>query len=146
MSETNGTMKEIDIAAVRDEWIAAVNELVTRVEGWCKEMDWVTRKAPKKFKDKRIGAYDAPMLLLQHWDNKLLLEPISRFVAGEDVTGRIDLYTMPEYDDVAVLIRQNNDWKMRVQCGKEESDFVPFTRDSFKDVIETFARRHAETQ
>lgn len=145
MSDTNGAMKDIDVAAVRTEWVAAVNELVARIEGWCKELDWATARAPKRLKDKLLGAYEVPMLLLQQWDTKLLLEPISRFVAGE-ADGRVNLYTMPEYDDVAVLIRRNGNWQMRVQLGKDERDFVPFTRDTFKEVIETFARRHAETQ
>jgi hypothetical protein len=143
MSETNGTTPEVNNVAVRDEWIAAVNELVTRVEGWCKELDWATRRSPKRIKDKALGTFDVPMLLMQQWDAKLLLSPINRFVGGE-ADGRVDLYTMPEYDDVAVLIRRNGDWQMRVQLGKDERDFVPFSRDTFKEVIETFARRHAE--
>jgi hypothetical protein len=142
MSGPNGTPPRADAAAHRDEWIAAVNELVTRVEGWCKELDWATRRAPKRIKDRILGTYELPMLLTQQWDAKLLLNPDEPDRAmGE---GRVNLYTMPEYDDVAVLLRRNGDWTMRVQMGKDERDFVPFTRDAFKDVVETFARRHAE--
>jgi hypothetical protein len=77
---------------VRDEWIAAVNELVIRVEGWCKELDWATRRAPKRITDDHpIGHYAVPMLRMQHWDIQVLLEPASRFGVRND--GQCDLYT-----------------------------------------------------
>lgn len=132
-----------DPTAVRAEWIAAVNELVTRIEGWCKEFDWATRRALKQLKDKPIGAYEVPMLLIQQWDVKLLLEPISRFVAGAN--GRVDLYTMPEYDDMAVLTRENGDWVLlRVEFGRERWPAMSLTCDTFKQVIETFVDRRTE--
>lgn len=143
MSSQNGTSTELNPSALREEWIAAVTELVTQVEGWCKERDWSTRRAPKRIEDKAHGDYEIPMLLMQQWDAKLLLIPISEFV-GLEKDGRVDLYTMPEYDDVAVLIRRKGEWIMRVQLGKEERDFIPFTRDSFHEVTETFVRRYAE--
>lgn len=144
MSDTNGTPSAAPgLAGVRDEWVAAVTALVDQVEGWCKELDWATRRAAKRVKDDRaVGPYEVPMLLMQHWDAKLLLTPVSRVVAGGG--GRVDLYTMPEYDDVAALLWEGGAWQMYVQLGAEQRDPVPLTRETFRDVVETFARRHAE--
>jgi hypothetical protein len=141
MSSTNGKPLA-DLAVVRDGWVAAVNALVGQVEGWCKELDWPTRRASKRVKDKTLGEYEVPMLLMQQWDAKLLLNPDGPFIVGAD--GRVNLYTMPEYDDLAILLRQGTDWQMKVQMGRDQREPVPFTRETFKDVIETFAQRHAQ--
>src|SRR5207248_1192305 len=96
-------------------------------------------------KDKPIGAYEVPMLLMQQWDVKLLLEPVSRFVSGAD--GRVDLYTMPQYDDLAVLTREHGVWMLWwVELGREQWPAMPLTRDTFKCVIETFAGRRMGTE
>lgn len=141
MSNTNGA-PTADPAAARDEWVAAVTALVERVEGWCKELDWATRRAPKTIKDETLGEYDVPMLLMQYWNAKLMLNPDGPFTVGAD--GRVNLYTMPEYDDVAVLLRRSGEWQMVVQMGRDRREPAAFTRDAFQEVIETFAKRHAQ--
>jgi hypothetical protein len=144
MSQLKAPKKPVpDWEAVRDEWVRAVDQLVADVESWCKANDWPTRRIDKRLEESKIGEYVVPALLIQVDLVKLMLEPGARFVAGAD--GRADLYTMPEYDDVAVLFRENGGWRMRVQLGSDERDGIPFTRDTFQDVIGTFAKRHAKT-
>jgi hypothetical protein len=94
---------------VRDEWVRAVEQLVTDVEGWCKANDWPTRRIQKRLEDSRIGEYCAPALLIQVDLVKLMLEPVARFTPGSD--GVVDLYRMPEYSDTATLRRRNGKWE-----------------------------------
>lgn len=139
MSKVNGPPAGVDAVAVRDEWVAAANELISRVEGWCKELDWATRRTSKRITDdQEIGPYEVPMLLIQRWDTKLLLSPVSHSVAGGG--GRADLYTLPEYDDVAVLLWEDRNWRMQVQLGRDSRE-AEFTRDSFREVLEVFSQR-----
>lgn len=93
---------------VRDEWVRAVEQLVRDVEGWCREKDWPTRRIDKRLEDTRIGEYHAPALLMQVDLIKLMLEPIARFTPGSD--GVVDLYRMPQYDDVASIFRRDGRW------------------------------------
>ncbi len=95
---------------VRDEWLRAVEQLVTNVEGWCKANDWPTRRIDKHITESPIGEYVAPALLIQVDLVKLLLEPVARFVPGAE--GVVDLYRMPEYDDVATLYRHGGAWQV----------------------------------
>jgi hypothetical protein len=93
---------------VRDEWAHAVEQLVTKVEGWCKAHDWPTRRIEKQIDDPQIGEYVVPALLMQVDLTKLLLEPVTRFVHKWE--GVIDLYRMPQYDDIASIFRRGNHW------------------------------------
>jgi hypothetical protein len=145
MNDANGKVPPTaDTVAIRDEWIAAVNELVARVEGWCKEMEWATRRAPKRIEEESLGKYEVPMLLMQQWDVRLLMDPVGRTIVG--AAGRVDFYVLPQYDDLAVLYRNDDgEWLMSVETGLPDNE-SPFTRDSFKDVVETLVKRHAETR
>jgi hypothetical protein len=143
MSEINGAKKDDDSALVRDEWIAAVNELVTRVEGWCKELDWATRRAPKRIKDDRpLGPYEVPMLRMQYWDIQVLLEPISRFGVRND--GQCDLYIMPAYDDLAIIYRRGTNWFVRERTRDGMSDEQPLTLNALRQMVELLRANHAE--
>src|SRR5947209_6644981 len=98
---------------VRDEWVRAVEQLVSNVEAWCRANDWPTRRIPKTVTESQIGEYTVPALRIQVDLVKLLLEPVARYVAG--AAGRVDLYSMPEYDDVAVLFPEEGAWQVWVQ-------------------------------
>src|SRR5688572_7906641 len=84
--------------AIRDEWVRAVTDLVATVESWCSEKGWPTRRIEKRLNESQIGEYTLPALLIQVDLAKWLLEPVARFVPAAD--GVVDLYLMPEYDDV----------------------------------------------
>jgi hypothetical protein len=111
MSQLKAPKKPIaDWEKVRDEWVRAVEQLVTDVEGWCKANDWPTRRIDKRLEESKIGEYVVPALLIQVDLVKLLLEPVARFVPGAD--GVVDLYLMPQYDDTASIYRRNGIWQI----------------------------------
>ena len=94
-----------------------------------------------------IGVYKAPMLLIQRWDVQLLLEPIARFVGGAD--GRIDLYRMPQYDEVAMILRKNGKWRLRYSTaasnGAESADRLrAFNKVLFVQVVEAMLAENAQ--
>jgi hypothetical protein len=95
---------------VRDEWIHAVEDLVGKVEGWCKARDWPTRRIEKRMEDRKLGEYIVPALVIQVDLVKLMLEPVARFVPGAE--GVVDLYRMPQYDDVASVFRRKGRWEV----------------------------------
>jgi hypothetical protein len=93
---------------VRDEWVRAVEQLVSDVEGWCREQDWPTRRIDKRLEESRIGEYVVPALIIQADLVKLMLEPAARFASGSE--GVLDLYRMPQYDDAASILRRDSGW------------------------------------
>src|SRR5437762_11728992 len=93
---------------VRDEWVRAVEELVSNVEAWCKARDWPTRRIEKRMEESRIGGYVVPALLIQADLVKLMLEPAARFVSGAE--GVLDLYRMPQYGETASILRRDGKW------------------------------------
>ncbi len=95
---------------VRDEWTRAVTQLVADVETWSKAREWPTRRIEKRIDDPQIGEYVVPALLIQVDLVKLLLEPVARFVPG--AAGLVDLYRLPEYDDVASVFRRDGGWQV----------------------------------
>jgi hypothetical protein len=133
---------------VRDEWVRAVEHLVSDVEGWCREKDWPTRRINKRLEDTRIGEYVVPALLIQVDLVKLLLEPVARYAPGSD--GVVDFYRMPQYGDVASLFRRDGGWvyfatvtedklPAESRLNQPDSDVVgmtaPFTREAFYELV-----------
>lgn len=143
MSDTNGKPMVGDPATVRDEWVAAVNALVAQVEGWCKELDWPTRRAPKAIGDDQpLDTYEVPMLRMQYWDVNLMLDPTSRFGIRND--GQCDLYVMPAYDDLAVVYRRGQNWFVRERQAGGLGEERPFSRESLQQMAEILRGHHAQ--
>lgn len=131
MSENKG-VPTADLAAVQDEWVAAVTSLVTQVDCWAQARDWATRCVPKLIRDDEpLDPYESPMLLMQLWTVRLHLAPRFRF-DGRDL-GCCELCQMPEYDDVAVLTRKSEGWELLDINTRER---VPFTEESFWSVVD----------
>ncbi|MFO0809091.1 MAG: hypothetical protein U0746_10740 [Gemmataceae bacterium] len=104
--------------AERDEWVAAVEALVAEVEGWASGwQDWATRRVPKTISEDPIGTYTVPQLIMQCPAGRMLLDPVSRYVAG-DRSGLIDLYAMPSFD-AARLVRDNGVWGIHLFLTKK---------------------------
>lgn len=123
-----------DWEQVRDEWVRAVEQLVTDVESWCRANDWPTRRIDKGLEESKIGEYVVPGLVIQVDFVKLMLEPMARFVGGAD--GALDLYRMPQYDNVAVVSWHGGDWQLRVDtAGNPDGVVKPLTADVFTDFI-----------
>jgi hypothetical protein len=60
--------------------------------------------------DSRLGAHEAPALLMQKETSRVLLDPVARFAPGAD--GVVDLYLMPVYDDIASLYLVDGQWQL----------------------------------
>jgi hypothetical protein len=149
MSQLKTPKKPIaDWEKVRDEWVRAVEQLVSDVESWCKANDWPTRRIQKRLEDSRIGEYYAPALLIQVDLVKLMLEPVARFTPGSD--GVVDLYQMPEYDDIANVYRRNGAWQIHYTATGDnvapelrsgnvpiyaEGKIEPFTAEEFTKAV-----------
>lgn len=87
--------------AVRDEWIAAVERLITDAETWANTQGWTTRRDPKTIAEEPLGPYVVPRLLIHRVDGRLLLDPVTRFVVGG--LGLVDFCVLPSYDWVKVV-------------------------------------------
>ena len=96
-------------SAVLEEWLDRLTGLVDLVEGWVKDRGWATRRISKRMEDSRLGDYRAPALIMQRDLVQIALEPIGRFAPRCD--GVVDLYLMPEFDDIATLYYADNRWK-----------------------------------
>lgn len=138
MSQLKAPKKPIaDWENVRDEWVRAIEQLVTDVEGWCKANDWPTRRIDKHLEESKIGEYVVPALRIQVDLVKLMLEPGARFVTGAD--GACDLYRMPQYDDVAVVIWRGGAWHLKYDVygasGGATDEVEPFTAESLAALV-----------
>ena len=99
-----------DWQAVRDAWVRDVEALVAEVHGWCKAEGWADRVLPRILRDNQIGEHVAPALLLQVEFAQLLLDPVYPSLPGEE--GLAELYLLPQYDNIARLIREPGGWEI----------------------------------
>lgn len=97
-----------NLEAVRDEWLARLEALVSDVEGWAQASGWRTRRGTKTLRERRLGAYQVPVLFLEKDTVEVVLNPIARFVPG--ALGAVDLYVAPAYDDIASLYFEEDRW------------------------------------
>jgi hypothetical protein len=91
-------------------WQQRLRELLDQVAQWAQESDWATREVKFKLKEVDAGSYTAPGLLMQKDSIKIMVEPIGSGAPGAD--GVVDLYLMPEYDDVASMYFENGVWNL----------------------------------
>jgi hypothetical protein len=94
---------------VRDEWVAAVEQLVGDAEGWARTQGWATRREPKAMTEDRLGQYAAPRLLIHSPDGRLLLDPIARYVPG--ALGVVEFCVLPSYDAMRIA-RSDEGWRL----------------------------------
>lgn len=142
-AETN-----INLDAIRDEWVGRLNNLVGNIEAWAESLDWTARRIDKSMKDKVIGPYNAPGLLMQKEFTRILLDPISRTTPGSE--GLVDLYLMPALDDIASLYFYDGRWNVHYQLPNDEAVATVrdarakhLTREALAEVLDGMARRAA---
>ncbi len=138
-----------DPALLRAEWLDRLAKLTSLVKGWATELDWSTREISKKIKDSRLGAYEAPALLMQRETIRVLLDPIARFTPGAD--GVVDLYLMPAYDDIASLYLMNGDWQLHYMFAVAKSaatirhaESSPLSKEALERVLAEMTANAAE--
>jgi hypothetical protein len=142
----SSTNQAEDKERLRDEWLARLSELVETVRGWAEELDWSTRRIETKMDDLEIGDYKAPALIIQKETVRAILHPIHRSAPG--VTGVVDFYIMPAYDDIARLTFYDDSWHLRhmfpgspdVEPRRRDQ---PLSRETFQAVLEAMMRHAA---
>lgn len=127
--------------AVLAEWLDRLTKLVGLVEGWVKNHGWSTRRIDKKLNDSKLGTYRAPALIMQKDLVRVALEPIGRFAPGCD--GVVDLYLMPELDDIASLYYENGNWSLHFMFDGgpsvgtlREAEAMPLNKDNLNRVLD----------
>jgi len=122
-------------------WIGRLADLVSAVEGYAKDLGWVTCRIDKKMEDSQIGRYEAPGLLMQERAYRVLLEPVGRSAPG--VEGIVDLYLMPAYDDIASLYYYDGRWNLHYifpgmtgVANTREAPAKPLAKESLQEVLE----------
>ena len=135
-----------DKEKLRDEWLARLSDLLETVRGWAEELDWSTRRIETKMDDLEIGDYKAPALLIQKETVRAILHPIGRAAPG--VTGIVDFYIMPAYDDIARLFFYDGRWHLYHEFPgspdvEPHSQDQPLSRETFQAVLEAMMRNAA---
>jgi hypothetical protein len=92
----------------RDEWVAAVDRLVTEAEGWAREQNWLAHRGSKTITEDQLGTSDLPMLMMHCPQGGLILDPDGCDIVG--ASGRIDFRVFPSYDSV-LIIRGKAGWQ-----------------------------------
>ena len=122
--------------AQRDEWIAAVEQIITDAEAWAAEQHWFVHRGPKTIADEPIGPYEVPTLLIQAPAGRFVLEPMGRFVGG-GVMGRIDFSVFPSYEYMMVIGTEAG-WQFETN---PRSVVRPWSKSTFLEVVSELARK-----
>ncbi|SFI78387.1 hypothetical protein [Planctomicrobium piriforme] len=110
----------------RSRWIERVEALATQIETWARLDDWSTRRIQFRMKDAVIGNHTLPAVLMQKETCKVILEPVAR--SSPRAEGIVDLYLLPEYDDIASIYFYGGDWHLHYMF--KESPTVNTIRDA----------------
>lgn len=129
------------------EWLTGLTALVEAVEKWAQELGWSTRRIETRMEDSEVGTYRAPALLMQAETTRLFLEPIARSAPNEE--GRVDLYVMPAYDDIASLFFSHGKWELLyVPVGtavatSSRVETQPLSKAALQEVLQTLRNNAA---
>jgi hypothetical protein len=119
--------------ARRDDWVAAVERVVSDAEAWAAEQHWSVHRGPKTITERRLGTYEVPALLIRAPAGRFVLDPIARFVGG--ASGKIDLCVFPSCDSV-MIVRTDAGWQVE---NNPRTISRPWSRPTFFEVISELA-------
>ena len=122
-----------DGEARRDEWVAAVEQVVSDAEAWATEQHWSVHRGPKTITERRLGTYDVPALLIRAPAGRFVIDPIARFVGG--ALGKIDFCVFPSCDYV-MIVRTDAGWQVE---NNPRTISRPWSRQTFFEVISELA-------
>jgi hypothetical protein len=134
-SETLPRKPAEDWEAERDEWIAAVEQVVSDAEAWATEQNWFVHRGPKTITESRIGTYEVPVLLIQAPAGRFVIDPIARYVIG--ALGKIEFCVFPSYDYLMIL-RTDAGWQFETN---PRTAGRPWSKQTFFEVISELARK-----
>jgi hypothetical protein len=119
--------------AQRDEWVAAVEQLVSDAETWATEQHWSVHRGPKTITERRLGTYQVPALLIRAPAGRFVLDPITRDVVG--ALGVIDFCVFPSYGSVRI-VRTDAGWQIETN---PKTIGRPWSKPTFFEVISELA-------
>ncbi len=119
----------------RDDWVAAVEQVVSDAEAWAMEQHWLVHRGPKTITEDRIGSYEVPVLLIQAPAGRFVIDPIARYVIG--ASGKIEFCVFPSYDYV-MIIRTEAGWQFETN---PKTVSRPWSKQTFFEVVSELARK-----
>ena len=144
-SETLPRRPVEDGEARRDDWIAAVEQVISDAEAWATEQHWFVHRDPKTITDDDDGPYEVPSLLIQAPAGRFALEPRGRYIIGatEDgryivgVRGEIEWSIYPSYESVPI-VRDDAGWHIVIERPTLER---PWSKEAFLEIATELARK-----
>jgi hypothetical protein len=102
-------------SAAARQWLAAVGKLMSDIERWAKEKDWLTaRLEPKSVAERATGTYSVSDLRIRTNSGVLDAAVIGSEISGAE--GRVDLVAFPTMDRF-MLIRTRGKWVVETDLG-----------------------------
>ena len=141
------TMMESVSPAVSN-WLEQLNRLIGTVRDTAQESGWITEKidGEKILSEGADGSYAVPLLYLQRYAKRLLLEPITRLAPACE--GVVDLSTMPLGDEVASFFLIGGGWKVYLRGVRKtksdnsrSSDSLPLDGATLTQILSEVAGR-----
>jgi hypothetical protein len=124
-----------DAEAHRDDWVAAVEQVISDAEAWATEQHWFVHRGSKTITESRLGSYEVPALLIQAPAGRFVLDPIARYVIG--ALGKVEFCVFPSYDYVMIL-RTDAGWQFETN---PKTVSRPWSKQTFFEVISELARK-----
>ena len=121
--------------AQRDEWIAAVEQVISDAEAWSTEQHWFVHRGPKTITEPALGSYEVPTLLIQAPAGRFVIDPIARYVIG--ALGEIDFCVHPSYYYV-MIVRTESGWQ--VETNPKTTSRL-WSKQTFFEVVSELARK-----
>ncbi|MBM4032425.1 MAG: hypothetical protein FJ291_11640 [Planctomycetes bacterium] len=101
-------------AAAR-RWLAVVDKLMSDIERWAKEKEWLAaRLEPKLVTERSAGTYSVSDLRIRTNSGVLDVAVVGREISGAE--GRVDLVAFPTMDRF-MLIRTRGRWVVETDLG-----------------------------
>jgi hypothetical protein len=121
--------------AVREEWIAAVEQVISDAETWAREQHWFVHRGPKTITEDPIAPYEVSTLLIQAPAGRFVLEPRGRYIIG--ATGQIELSVFPSYESV-LIVRNDAGWHFVIDRPTLDG---PWSKEAFLEILSELAKK-----
>jgi len=132
MAKKGGTLDKVQ---VREEWLAAIQALLSEIRKWTAAARWAVTEERKETTEDLVGAYSTQVLRIKTPNGLLYVEPIGRDVIGAD--GRVDLYSWPSLHRL-LLLRQQDQWRLKTESGVEWPE--EWGKDTFVKLARTLTK------
>jgi hypothetical protein len=129
---------EVDWVKRRDEWLAHLKELFSKVEGWMKpyveagQMKLRTDGFVSITED-YIGTYMAPTVLIYIGDDLVSLTPKGALIIGS--RGRVDMRGTKR--EVMLVLLEDKGWPFAFRNGGPKLHYEDLSEDSFKEIVQS---------